>query len=122
MKHGLGLNKILSTTYIYPTMAEANRYAARAWKRSTVTQGQWVFSRPSTSGAAGQVESAPSSVACERCCGTIGPHILQMLSDAFQITGYNRCGRKDLLLGVRREQQLRCLGSRSADLVVSPLA
>jgi pyruvate/2-oxoglutarate dehydrogenase complex dihydrolipoamide dehydrogenase (E3) component/uncharacterized membrane protein YdjX (TVP38/TMEM64 family) len=43
MKHGLGLNKILSTTHIYPTMAEANRYAAGAWKRSTVTQGQWAF-------------------------------------------------------------------------------
>jgi pyruvate/2-oxoglutarate dehydrogenase complex dihydrolipoamide dehydrogenase (E3) component len=43
MKHGLGLNKILSTTHIYPTMVEANRYAAGAWKRSTVTQGQWAF-------------------------------------------------------------------------------
>jgi len=43
MKHGLGLNKILSTTHIYPTMAEANRYAAGAWKRSTVTRGQWAF-------------------------------------------------------------------------------
>jgi hypothetical protein len=43
MKHGLGLNKILGTTHIYPTMAEANRYAAGAWKRSTVTQGQWAF-------------------------------------------------------------------------------
>ena len=43
MKHGLGLNKILSTTHIYPTMAEANRYAAGAWKRGTVTQGQWAF-------------------------------------------------------------------------------
>lgn len=43
MKHGLGLNQILSTTHIYPTMTEANRYAAGAWKRGTVTQGQWAF-------------------------------------------------------------------------------
>jgi pyruvate/2-oxoglutarate dehydrogenase complex dihydrolipoamide dehydrogenase (E3) component len=43
MKHGLGLRKILSTTHIYPTMAEANRYAAGAWRRSRVTQGQWAF-------------------------------------------------------------------------------
>jgi hypothetical protein len=43
MKHGLGLNKILGTIHIYPTMAEANKYAAGAWKRSTVTQGQWAF-------------------------------------------------------------------------------
>ena len=41
MKQNLGLNKILGTIHIYPTLAEANKYAAGAWKRSTVTQGQW---------------------------------------------------------------------------------
>ncbi|MEP6607617.1 MAG: FAD-dependent oxidoreductase [Burkholderiaceae bacterium] len=41
MKHNLGLNKILGTIHIYPTLAEANKYAAGAWKRSTVTCGQW---------------------------------------------------------------------------------
>ncbi len=41
MKHGIGLNKILGTIHVYPTMAEANKYAAGAWKRSTVTLGQW---------------------------------------------------------------------------------
>jgi len=34
MKHGIGLNKILGTIHIYPTMAEANKYAAGAWKRT----------------------------------------------------------------------------------------
>ena len=34
MKHGLGLNKILGTIHIYPTMAEANKYAAGKWKRA----------------------------------------------------------------------------------------
>ena len=34
MKHGIGLNKILGTIHIYPTLAEANRYAAGAWKRA----------------------------------------------------------------------------------------
>lgn len=43
MKHGLGLNKILGTIHTYPTMAEANKYAAGVWKRATVTQGQWAF-------------------------------------------------------------------------------
>lgn len=33
MKHGLGLNKLLSTIHTYPTMAEANKYAAGEWKR-----------------------------------------------------------------------------------------
>ncbi len=33
MKHGLGLNKILGTIHIYPTMAEANKYVAGNWKR-----------------------------------------------------------------------------------------
>jgi len=43
MKHGLGLNKILGTIHIYPTLAEANKYAAGNWKRGTVTLGQWSF-------------------------------------------------------------------------------
>jgi pyruvate/2-oxoglutarate dehydrogenase complex dihydrolipoamide dehydrogenase (E3) component/uncharacterized membrane protein YdjX (TVP38/TMEM64 family) len=43
MKHGLGMNKILGTIHTYPTLAEANKYAAGAWKRATVTQGQWAF-------------------------------------------------------------------------------
>ncbi len=43
MKHGLGLNKILSTIHIYPTLAEANKYAAGNWKRGTVTRGQWAL-------------------------------------------------------------------------------
>ncbi len=34
MKHGLGLNKILGTIHIYPTLAEANKYAAGAWRRA----------------------------------------------------------------------------------------
>jgi dihydrolipoamide dehydrogenase len=40
MKHRLGLNKILGTVHAYPTLAEANKYAAGVWKRSTVTAGQ----------------------------------------------------------------------------------
>jgi pyruvate/2-oxoglutarate dehydrogenase complex dihydrolipoamide dehydrogenase (E3) component len=43
MKHGLGLNKILGTIHIYPTLAEANKFAAGNWKRGTVTKGQWSF-------------------------------------------------------------------------------
>ncbi|PPE65671.1 FAD-dependent oxidoreductase [Caldimonas caldifontis] len=34
MKHGLGLNKILGTLHIYPTLAEANKYAAGEWKKA----------------------------------------------------------------------------------------
>jgi pyruvate/2-oxoglutarate dehydrogenase complex dihydrolipoamide dehydrogenase (E3) component/uncharacterized membrane protein YdjX (TVP38/TMEM64 family) len=34
MKHGLGLNKILGTIHIYPTLAEANKYVAGAWKQA----------------------------------------------------------------------------------------
>jgi hypothetical protein len=34
MKHGLGLNQILGTIHIYPTMAEANKYAAGIWKKN----------------------------------------------------------------------------------------
>ncbi|MES2957442.1 MAG: FAD-dependent oxidoreductase [Pseudomonadota bacterium] len=34
MKHGLGLEKILGTIHTYPTLAEANKYAAGEWKRA----------------------------------------------------------------------------------------
>lgn len=34
MKHDIGLNKILGTIHIYPTMSEANKYAAGNWKKS----------------------------------------------------------------------------------------
>ena len=34
MKHGLGLNKILGTIHVYPTLAEANKYVAGEWKRA----------------------------------------------------------------------------------------
>ncbi len=43
MRHGIGLDKVLGTIHIYPTLAEANKYAAGAWKRSTVTRGQMDF-------------------------------------------------------------------------------
>jgi pyruvate/2-oxoglutarate dehydrogenase complex dihydrolipoamide dehydrogenase (E3) component/uncharacterized membrane protein YdjX (TVP38/TMEM64 family) len=38
MRHGLGLNKILGTIHIYPTYAEANKYAAGAWKKAHAPQ------------------------------------------------------------------------------------
>lgn len=34
MKHGIGLNKILGTIHTYPTMSEANKYAAGSWKKT----------------------------------------------------------------------------------------
>lgn len=39
MKHGLGLNKILGTIHTYPTLGEANKYAAGEWKRAHAPQG-----------------------------------------------------------------------------------
>ena len=39
MKHKLGLNKLLGTIHIYPTMMEANRFAAGDWKRAHAPQG-----------------------------------------------------------------------------------
>jgi pyruvate/2-oxoglutarate dehydrogenase complex dihydrolipoamide dehydrogenase (E3) component/uncharacterized membrane protein YdjX (TVP38/TMEM64 family) len=33
MKHGIGLNGIFATVHSYPTLAEANKYAAGDWKR-----------------------------------------------------------------------------------------
>jgi len=44
MRHGLGLNKILGTIHIYPTLAEANKYAAGEWKRAHAPERllQWL--------------------------------------------------------------------------------
>ncbi|PKO72208.1 MAG: pyridine nucleotide-disulfide oxidoreductase [Betaproteobacteria bacterium HGW-Betaproteobacteria-14] len=44
MKHGIGLNKILGTIHIYPTLAEANKYVAGVWKKAHAPQGllAWV--------------------------------------------------------------------------------
>ena len=40
MKHGFGLEGILSTIHTYPTLGEANKYAAGVYKRSTATVGK----------------------------------------------------------------------------------
>ncbi|MBK8762854.1 MAG: FAD-dependent oxidoreductase [Sulfuritalea sp.] len=44
MKHGIGLNKILGTIHIYPTLAEANKYVAGVWKKAHAPEGllRWV--------------------------------------------------------------------------------
>lgn len=44
MKHGLGLNKILGTIHAYPTMVEANKFAAGNWKKAHKPEGllAWV--------------------------------------------------------------------------------
>jgi pyruvate/2-oxoglutarate dehydrogenase complex dihydrolipoamide dehydrogenase (E3) component/uncharacterized membrane protein YdjX (TVP38/TMEM64 family) len=38
MRHGFGMNRILGTIHIYPTLAEANKYAAGAWKKAHAPQ------------------------------------------------------------------------------------
>ncbi|MDM8556744.1 FAD-dependent oxidoreductase [Desulfococcaceae bacterium HSG7] len=44
MKQGIGLNKILSTIHIYPTLAEANKSAAGVWKKNHAPEKalQWM--------------------------------------------------------------------------------
>jgi pyruvate/2-oxoglutarate dehydrogenase complex dihydrolipoamide dehydrogenase (E3) component len=44
MKHNLGLNKILGTIHIYPTLTEANKYAAGMWKKAHAPEGllRWI--------------------------------------------------------------------------------
>ena len=40
MRHGVGLNGIMGTIHAYPTVAEANKYAAGVWRKARVTRGQ----------------------------------------------------------------------------------
>ena len=44
MKHGLGLNKILGTIHIYPTLSEGNKFVAGEWRkaRKPETLLRWV--------------------------------------------------------------------------------
>ena len=44
MRHGLGMNKLLKTIHIYPTLTEANKQAAGAWKRAHAPKGllRWI--------------------------------------------------------------------------------
>jgi pyruvate/2-oxoglutarate dehydrogenase complex dihydrolipoamide dehydrogenase (E3) component/uncharacterized membrane protein YdjX (TVP38/TMEM64 family) len=46
MKHNIGLNKLLGTIHIYPTLAEANKYVAGVWKRNHAPKGLlWCVAR-----------------------------------------------------------------------------
>ena len=44
MKHGIGLNKILGTIHIYPTLTESNKYVAGIWKKAHAPEAllKWV--------------------------------------------------------------------------------
>lgn len=44
MKHGLGLNKILGTIHIYPTLSEGNKFAAGEWRKARKPEAllRWV--------------------------------------------------------------------------------
>jgi hypothetical protein len=52
MRHGIGLNKILGTIHIYPTLAEANKYAPASGKRPTRPKNCWPGWNASTPGGA----------------------------------------------------------------------
>ncbi len=44
MKHGLGLNKILGTIHVYPTLSESNKFVAGEWRKARKPEGllNWV--------------------------------------------------------------------------------
>ncbi|MCB1844206.1 MAG: NAD(P)/FAD-dependent oxidoreductase, partial [Halioglobus sp.] len=60
MKHDLGLDELLGTIHVYPTMMEANKYAAGNWKRANKPEKllryaaryfAWRRGRPATRGS-----------------------------------------------------------------------
>ena len=44
MKQKIGLNKILGTIHVYPTLSEANKFAASEWRKARKPEGllAWV--------------------------------------------------------------------------------
>ncbi|MEJ2138265.1 MAG: FAD-dependent oxidoreductase [Gammaproteobacteria bacterium] len=45
MRNNLGLGKILGTVHIYPTLAEANKFAAGNWRKANLSRRMLAFSR-----------------------------------------------------------------------------
>ena len=43
MTHGMGLKKIAATTHIYPTLSEANKFAANAWRSARLPEKLFPF-------------------------------------------------------------------------------
>ncbi len=63
MRQGIGLNKLLGTIHVYPTLAEANKYVAGEWKRAHAPERvlrwlqrfhAWRRGGPSDSGSNGE--------------------------------------------------------------------
>jgi hypothetical protein len=77
MKHGLGLEKILGTIHTYPTLMEANKYAAGAWKRAHAPAGALRWLERFSPGAVGETmqAEAPPRLSGGRAGGT-GRHEL----------------------------------------------
>ena len=71
MKHGIGLNKILGTIHIYPTLVEANKYAAGNWKRAHAPQWALRVAERYHAWLRGGAGSAPAT---EPARGTAGRH------------------------------------------------
>ena len=72
MRHKLGLNKILETIHIYPTLAEANKYAAGEWKRAHAPRRllawlgrfhDWRRGSPAPAGGPAAADVSPATVA-----------------------------------------------------------
>ena len=67
MKHGLGLNKILGTIHTYPTLAEANKYAAGEWKRAHQRRSAcWHGCGATTTGSEAEMRRLPRRAGCAR--------------------------------------------------------
>ena len=43
MKNGFGMNAILGTIHIYPTLAESNKFAAGNWKKNNISEKTLVW-------------------------------------------------------------------------------
>jgi pyruvate/2-oxoglutarate dehydrogenase complex dihydrolipoamide dehydrogenase (E3) component len=67
MRHGIGLNKILGTIHIYPTLAEANKYVAGNWKKAHAPQQllAWVARFPRLAPRLGSCFTSAPRPSCE---------------------------------------------------------
>ncbi|MDJ0878067.1 MAG: FAD-dependent oxidoreductase [Halieaceae bacterium] len=63
MKHGIGLNKILGTIHVYPTLSESNKFVAGEWRKARKPEGllDWVEKLHNWRRGGTPAEAAPQS-------------------------------------------------------------
>jgi hypothetical protein len=101
MKHGLGLNKILGTIHIYPTMSEANRFLASEWRKARKPERRCAGWSAITAGAVAEVSAKGAETGDSPAWHGWYVYVL-------------RCGDGSLYTGVARDVERVCASTTAS--------